>query len=68
MKTKLFFILSLPFLLAGCAHGHYSVSCEDYCLASGGYCRYVEKGERRYNTTSGQFEERPTTYVCEYNR
>lgn len=51
---------------AGCAH--MKESCSEYCQRTGGVCKYIENGERRYDTTRGEFTERSTIYTCTYDK
>lgn len=64
MKILLFLILLLP----SCAGIKIKDTCDTYCYRTGGQCHHIEQGERRFNTTTGSFEERPTYFVCTYNQ
>lgn len=60
------YLLILLLFFSGCAH--IRPSCDEYCSYRGGKCEYIERGSTVYNTDTGQTEERPTKFVCSYDR
>ena len=58
-------LILLPSLfLPSCAH--LSDTCDSYCIRQGGQCAGVEFGRRRYNTKTGDYEEKPTYFNCRF--
>lgn len=65
MITNLRYLLLLGLLFTSCAHMR--ETCDSYCMRRGGVCSYVNQGWSKYNTVTGDTEERPTEFVCRYN-
>lgn len=62
-----YLILIALLLFSGCASVRIKDTCDSYCLRTGGMCHHIEQGERRYNTVTGAYEEKPTYFECRYN-
>ena len=62
-----FLILGLILGITSCAGVKVKDTCDTYCVRTGGICFRIEQGERRYNTLTGTFEEKPTIFECRYN-
>jgi hypothetical protein len=65
MKRKqLIFLMLLIGLIPCCAH--LGDTCDTYCVRHGGQCAGVDYGTRRYNTSTGDYKEKPTYFNCRF--